>query len=97
MAQLWPVEADDPEVGGFIVTMPSGRSKVIAWRSAVPISPTLEAAKKYAAEVITSLQSSGQHRDVEATNWASFAAAVQRLIDEWNDKLRAHLYRQPNG
>lgn len=82
---------DEPEQGGFFVFLPSGRTKIIGWRSAAPITPTLEAAKKYAAQVVESLQKEGAHDDIDRTNWTSVTAAVQRVILDFNDRIRLRI------
>jgi hypothetical protein len=80
-----------PEIGGFIVFLPSGRAKTVHWRSAQPITPTLDAAKEYCAKIVDGLlkESKGSpgHPDIQGINWTSMAAAVQRVILDWNDKL----------
>lgn len=74
----------DAGVGGFFVFLPSGRTKVITWRQMQPITPTLDAAKQYAAKVIESLQRDGLHDDIDRTNWVSVTAAIERIILDWN-------------
>ena len=91
--KLWPADSPDPEAAGFVVEFPSGTRKVVAWKSKAPIVPTLDAAKKYAGELIAARGSEpGGMDDVNRTNWASVVAAVQRIITDWNDKTRARLY-----
>lgn len=91
--KLWPADSPDPETAGFIVEFPSGVRKSIAWKSQAPITPTLDAAKSYAAELLAARSSElGGMDDVNRTNWASVTAAVQRIISDWNDKTRARLY-----
>lgn len=78
----------EPEVGGFVIFLPSGAMKTVHWRSAKPISPTLEAAKDYTAKVVDSLLKQHQsrpHEDIQKVNWTSVCAAVQRVILDWND------------
>lgn len=83
------LEADEVERGGFLLFLPSGTTKVVAWHSAKPITPTLEAAKKYASEVVDSLLKEGgiSHPDIQRTNWVSVTAAVQRIILDFNDRV----------
>ncbi len=91
--KLWPADSPDPETAGFIVEFPSGTRKSIAWKSQAPITPTLDAAKEYAAKLLAARSSEpGGMDDVNRTNWASVTAAVQRIISDWNDKTRARLY-----
>lgn len=91
--KLWPAESPDPETAGFVVEFPSGTRKSIAWKSQAPITPTLDAAKEYAAKLLAARSSEpGGMDDVNRTNWASVTAAVQRIISDWNDKTRARLY-----
>lgn len=93
MTQLIRLEADDPAAGGFQITMPSGHAMRISWYSNVPIYPTLEAAKEYAAKTLQALLDSGRLDDAERTNWASVTAAIQRIIMDFNDvtSKRIHL------
>ncbi len=86
--KLWPVESVDNDltVGGFIVEFESGIRKVVPWKQAAPILPTLDAAKEFTAKVIESLLKDRHMAEVEFTNWASATAAVQKIIMEWNDK-----------
>lgn len=82
---------NQPEVGGFLIFLPSGSTKTVHWRSAKQITPTLEAAQDYAAKVVDSVlrehNGNRSHPDVANVNWTSVAAAVQRVIIDWNDKL----------
>lgn len=89
---IWPAESDESDVGGFIVEMPSSTRLQIAWRTGAPIEPTLDAAKKYAAELIVALQKRGLDGDVARTNWASATAAIQKVISDWNEKLKKLIY-----
>lgn len=92
--ELWPAESTnaDPNVGGFICRFPSGLVKSVAWRTGAPIMPTLDAAKTYAAQLIEALSREAKFDDMERTNWASAVAAIQKIISDWNDELRARLY-----
>lgn len=81
----------EAEVGGFVVFFPSGATKVVGWRSAAPITPTLEAAKKYTANLIESLQKQGLDSDIDRTNWVSVAAAIQRIILDWNGAVQVRI------
>ena len=82
-------DAGRVEDGGFVIFLPSGATKVIAWRIAKPITPTLEAAKAYATEVVDSiLKAEGiSSQDIQRVNWTSVAAAIQRVIIDFNTKL----------
>lgn len=84
------LEADKVEQGGFMLFLPSGTTKVVAWHSPKPITPTLEAAKKYASEVVDELLKEGGigHPDIQRTNWVSVTAAVQRIILDFNDRVK---------
>ena len=80
----------EPEVGGFMIFLPSGATKVVHWRSSKPITPTLDAAKKYATEIVESLlkQHGGPEcQDIQGTNWTSVSAAIQRIILDFNDRV----------
>lgn len=77
-----------PEIGGFMIFLPSGATKTVHWRQAKPITPTLDAAKDYTAKIVDSLlKVNERHPDIAATNWTSVCAAVQRVILDWNDKV----------
>jgi hypothetical protein len=88
---LIAAEGDKSERGGFFVFLPSGATRVVSWTAVQPITPTLEASKKYAAEVIESLLKAGLQTDVDATNWASVTAAIQRIILDWNSSLKGRI------
>jgi len=80
--------ANDATIGGFVVTFPSGCSKVVHWQAAEPITPLRDAAKKYAAAALQTCIDEDRRDDADRTNWASVTAAVQRIVSDWNDKLR---------
>lgn len=88
---LIELESDEPEVGGFLVFLPSGNTKQVVWRTARPITPTLDAAKDYTSKVVEDLER--KHGigcvDIQRTNWTSVCAAVQRVIMDFNSKLSA--------
>jgi hypothetical protein len=88
-ASLIRLEGDAVEQGGFLLFLPSGATKVVAWHSPKPITPTLDAAKKYASEVVDDLLQQGgiSHPDIQGVNWTSVAAAVQRIILDFNDRV----------
>lgn len=81
----------DPEVGGFLIFLPSGATKIVHWRQAKPIQPTLEGAKDYAAKIAESLLKqhgdNTRHVDIAGVNWTSITAAIQRVILDWNHKV----------
>lgn len=81
---------NEPEIGGFIIFLPSGMTKTVHWRGTKPITPTLEAAKEYTTRIVDSLLRQGRgagEADINGTNWTSVAAAIQRVILDWNDKI----------
>jgi hypothetical protein len=86
---LIALEGDETEVGGFAIFFPSGRTKFVNWRSLKPITPTLDACKDYTAKVIDGLLNGDEvaMKDMEATNWVSVAAAVQRTILDFNTRV----------
>lgn len=94
MAELYRLESDDPQAGGVLVKFPSGVQKTACWRSASPISPTIDAAKQYAAAIVDAMCTAGHIDDIERTNIASLVAAIHKVISDWNDALRA---RMPAG
>lgn len=99
MAEIYPAESatNDPLVGGFVARFPSGATKSVAWQSQAPISDTLEAAKQYTTHLLDAMLKDRLIDDCERTNWASFAAAVQKVIMDWNEKRRAALYAAGPG
>lgn len=80
---------NQPEIGGFIIFLPSGATKTVHWRETKPITPTLDAAKQYTTRIVDTLLRAGPagQRDINDTNWTSVAAAIQRVILDWNDKI----------
>ena len=79
----------NPLQGGVLIAWPDHRGIEIAWQSdGRLIMPTLDAAKRYAAEVIAELQRTGRLDLVDATNWASVVAALQHHIAEFNAGIR---------
>ena len=89
--KLWPAEANDPTVGGFIAEFDSGIRKAVSWQSEAPIPDVLEASKQYVATLISALLDGRHMHEVEGTNWASATAAVQKIISDWNDATRLRL------
>lgn len=80
---------DEVECGGAMIFLPSGATKVIRWRTPKPITPTLEAAQKYASELADEIirQHGISHQDIQHVNWTSVCAALQRIIIDFNSKL----------
>lgn len=81
----------DPEIGGFLLFLPSGATKIVTWRQAKPIEPTLDAAKQYAGKLIETLYAARLDEDIKATNWVSVTAAIQRIILDWNDRIKTRI------
>ena len=75
------------EEGGFFIFFPSGLTKTVGWRSPGPIRPTFDAAKKYTTQVLEELLKAGHEADAAATNWVSVAAAIQKILNDFNDKV----------
>lgn len=73
---------------------PSGATKSVAWRSQAPIQDTLAAAKQYTASLIDAMSKAALFDDMERTNWASCVAAVQKIVQDWNEKRRKVLYAE---
>lgn len=93
---LWPAEIDRPAPNtwqsGFICQLPSGRMLQVAWSAGAPITPTIDAAKQYAATLLDKLAKGGHQDDAERTNWPSVVAAVQRIVSDFNDRVRKELH-----
>jgi hypothetical protein len=81
----------DPTIGGFLITFPSGLSKEVIWQSAVPAPDPLRAAKEFTAGVLDQLLQEGKTDDANRTNWVSVTAAVQKLVVDFNAKRLAAL------
>jgi hypothetical protein len=84
----------EPEVGGVVFFLPSGKTKVLGWRQPRPIAPPLDAAKEFTAKVVQQLldeDSPESRADVNGTNWTSVVAAVQRIILDWNDGIEQRI------
>jgi hypothetical protein len=80
-----------PTIGGFAISFPSGACKSVTWKSEVPIQDTLATAKQYAASVLQACLDERRIDDAERTNWASVTAAIQRIVQDWNEGARARL------
>lgn len=79
----------NPLQGGVLITWPDHRGIEIAWQSdGRLILPTLQAAKRYTAEVIEELRRTDRQDLIDATNWASLVAAMQAHIDAFNTGIR---------
>lgn len=85
---LLRMEGNSPEIGGVIYFFPSGATKICHWRDTQPVANTLELAKKLVIEAFDSLLKDGLQSDIERTNVPSLVAASQRIVMDWNDKLR---------
>lgn len=93
MANLLPVfDASNPKIGGFIAYFSETNAVVVHWEYAAPIYPVLDAAKQYTASVIQHLIDKHDAESIRDTNWASMTAAVQAMIERWNESLKQHLY-----
>ena len=95
---LRPLEAVDgnPFVGGFVISFDSGHAKSVVWQSEQIISPALDAAKTYAANLIEELGKGNREAEVRNTNWVSVTAAVHKLVRDFNGRLH-DLERERNN
>lgn len=92
---LLPMEGEDgPETGGFLLFLPSGRTKIVGWREVKRISPVRPAAEQFATDVVESLLKQGAEEDIRRTNWTSVAAAITRIIGDWNARLEAAIAKR---
>jgi len=83
-------EGDELEVGGFFVFLSNGETRTVMWRCSNVIQPTYDAAKQYAIKLAEDLHRKGwTQAQIENIRWDSVTAAIQRVILDWNDKLRA--------
>lgn len=89
-AELTP-QSGNSYLSGFIVRLSDGSYRQVAWQTGAPINPTLDAAKEYAAKLLQSLLNEGMCVEVRDTNWASVAAAIHRIVEDFNSKLRERL------
>ena len=95
MAQLWPLEAPgNPRIGGVLLKFPSGLQKTLQWDYPRPVVDTLAAAKHLSARVLDELMRENHADDISRTNWASITAAIQRLVIDWNARMRAAMVAQ---
>jgi hypothetical protein len=76
----------DPKIGGFLITFPSGLSKEVVWQSAVPAPDPLRAAKEFTAGVLQQLLEEQRQDDIDRTNWVSVTAAVQKIVKDFGAK-----------
>ncbi len=53
---------------------------------------TLGVAKHLVTKLLADLLNEGKRDEAEFTNWTSMVAAVQKIVRDWSDKLREHLY-----
>jgi hypothetical protein len=84
------LESDDPHAAGVLIRFDSGLpDKVVQWQTKPGelISPALDAAKQYTAAVIEDLVKENREADVRHTNWVSVAAAMHRIIRDFNGAL----------
>jgi hypothetical protein len=92
MAQLRALTTmQDPTIGGFIITFPSGLTKEVIWQSQVPAPNALTAAKEFTTGVLDQLLQEGRHDDANRTNWPSVVAAVQKMVLDFNAQRLAAL------
>lgn len=94
---LIAAEGSAPEEGGFLIFFPSGHHLAVGWRQPQPITPTLEAAKTFAAKVVEQLlkaNSDAARSDIDRTNWKSVVAAIQRIILDWNGGIQQRIGAQ---
>lgn len=97
MANLYPLEEAskrDLRVGGFVVRFDSGATKVVHWISGAPITETRDAAQEYTTQLVAHLMSRQLEDDVRDTNWVSMVAAIEKVIHDWNARLRESLYAE---
>ena len=96
---LRPLEAVDgnPFVGGFVISFDSGKAKSVVWQSEKIISPALDAAKQYTANVLEELAKENREADVRNTNWVSVTAAVHKLVRDFNGRLHDLEVEQRNA
>jgi hypothetical protein len=92
LRRLEAVPPSNPLDGGVLITYPSGHTQQMAWRSdGRLILPTRDAAKQYAANALQALLDERRTDDAERTNWVSLTAALEKILKDFNDILRAHL------
>lgn len=91
MAELHRLEGKTPHEGGALVVFPSKVGHELAWRARMPIPDALAFAKQQAAQCLDRLMREGKHDDAERTNWPSLVAALQRIVMDFNERLRAHI------
>lgn len=92
MTQLAVLSSDQTsQAGGILARFPSGKTLTATWVQSFPINDSLAAAKTLSAKLLNQLLEEGCNDDADRTNWASFTAAVQRIVSDWSDKRRAEI------
>lgn len=81
------LESDDPHIAGVLVTFDSGVKKTVVWQAAQVISPALDAAKQYTAELLDQLMKENREAEIRNTNWVSVTAAMHKCIRDFSGKL----------
>lgn len=76
-------------MAGFVIAFDTGAAKSVVWRSDRVISPALDAAKQYTANVVETLMSEGREEEIRNTNWVSVCAAAHKLIRDFNGRIHA--------
>ena len=95
MPDLHRLEGATPYAGGALIVWPSKYAKEIAWHSATGIRDAQAFAKAQAASLLDELMREGKGDEANGTNWPSLVAALQRIVVEFNERLRAHLRAIP--
>ncbi len=95
MAQLWPLESPGiPQIGGVLFKFPSGLQKTLQWEYSRPVVDTLKVSKHLTACLLDELMREDKADDINRTNWVSLTAAIQKMVGDWNAKMRAALVAQ---
>jgi len=72
------------DLGGVLLTTPSGLQIAAYWRSGRAIVDTLATAKQCAADLLQHLIEKHEGRGADDINWVSVTAAIQRHVQDWN-------------
>lgn len=83
------LESDSQNLGGVLLTYPSGYQQQIAWHGLCSGS-LREMGQALASNALDGLLKSGRSSDAERTNWASVAAGCGELYRVWKERVAKH-------
>ena len=87
MAQLHPLQSNDPRIAGILITFPSNHGVELTWSARAPIKDPRKEAQSYAVMLVDALKAGGMWHDVDTTNWVSMVAAIHKHLVDFNARL----------